>query len=285
MSARRLNDSEKQAIIDLYRQAGETTMTLADRYGVSNSTIGRILKSGLADGEYDTLVQAKRGRGAEIRSERAQALITAPVLAAPLPDEDEWEETPLVAIDEADEEDEDWDEDDDDRDPPEADEEFLEVVAELEGFVIGVDADELGDDLDDDLDEDFDDDAEEEFDDSDTSSGLSVLHIETGGQKLTVRPFATAAMPKVCYLVVDRNAELIAPTLRQFGELGEMSRDELDLNTLPIFDNHRVAKRFSNIRTQRVIKVPDSQIFYKVAHHLVAKGIKRLLFDGQVYGL
>ena len=96
---------------------------------------------------------------------------------------------------------------------------------------------------------------------------------------------ADAAIPKVFYLVVDRGAELIAPPLRDFGELGEMSSAEAENRTLPMFDNHRVAKRFSNVRTQRVIKVPDNQLFYKTTRHLSAKGIKRFLLDGQVYTL
>lgn len=45
MSAKKLSDADKQEIIEQYRQPGETTSTLAQRYGVSNSTISRLLKS------------------------------------------------------------------------------------------------------------------------------------------------------------------------------------------------------------------------------------------------
>jgi hypothetical protein len=54
--------------------------------------------------------------------------------------------------------------------------------------------------------------------------------------------------------------------------------------TLPIFDNHRVARRFSR-RNQRVIKVPDGQLLTKAQVYLQAKGIKHLLIDGHVYSL
>ena len=96
-------------------------------------------------------------------------------------------------------------------------------------------------------------------------------------------PLAEASIPKTCYLVVDRAAELVARPLREFGELGQIPSDETQEKTLPVFDNHRVAKRFSNIRTQRVIKIPDSGVLQKAALHLQAKGITRLLIDGQVY--
>lgn len=283
---RRLNNAEKEEIIDLYRQTGETTLTLADRFGVSNSTIGRIVKGGLSDDEYDSLVQRKRGRGAEARAAVVEAELEEDLeAAAELEEEaDEADDTAVAEWDE-DEAFEEADDDDFDRDAAllgeGAEAQLLEVAAEFEGLRPDLveDEDDL-DDLDDDLEEEFDDEEYEEGEEADLSGFF-------GGdrQAFTVLPFADAVMPRVCYLVVDRGAELIAPPLREFGELGQMSSQEAEHRTLPIFDNHRVAKRFSNIRTQRVIKVPDSRIFYKVTHHLVAKGIDRLLVDGQVYGL
>jgi hypothetical protein len=363
MSSRRLNAAEKQVIVDLYRQPGETAMTLADRFGVSNSTIGRILKSGMTTLEYDGLVQQKRGRGNDVVLAIAPPVlpitpVVAPVIvsviapvAMPIeeiavepPSRESGRElgrefvtlangmigkvtsgsslssvmaggnagiTTTVGADRGkggpikkslpakrlpDVPVENFDRDDDEEDfnrpvsvrgnlavdgvPGVADDQLLEVAAELGGVVVHLDDDELEDDLEEGLDEDFDDDL-----DDDGSGTLPGLQIASRGQQLTVRPLIEATLARICYLVVDRAAELIAPPLRDFGDLGMMSQDEAAIRTLPIFDNHRVAKRFANVRTQRVIKVPDSQIFYKVARHLQAKGINRLLVDGQVYSL
>ena len=63
MAPKKLSEADKQEIVELYRQPGETTTTLADRYGVSNSTISRILKGALDKKEYNALVQAKRTAG------------------------------------------------------------------------------------------------------------------------------------------------------------------------------------------------------------------------------
>jgi transposase-like protein len=281
MSARRLNDSEKQEIIALYRQAGETTISLADRFGVSNSTIGRVVKNGMENAEYDALVQQKRGRSVDVVEPEAVApeLVAAPAVrssAKPKPRiAPKVVIAPIVMPQSADEDDYDDDLDDDfDGEDEAADPTYLELAAELGG----VTADE-----DDDFEED-DDFGEEDDDDEDDGTPLPRLQIEARDQ-LTVLPLADAAIPKVFYLVVDRGAELIAPPLRDFGELGEMSSAEAENRTLPLFDNHRVAKRFSNVRTQRVIKVPDNRLFYKTTRHLSAKGIKRFLLDGQVYTL
>jgi hypothetical protein len=92
------------------------------------------------------------------------------------------------------------------------------------------------------------------------------------------------AIPKICYVVVDRASELITRPLKDFAELGQIPSHEVQEKTLPIFDNHRIAKRFMR-RMQRVVKVPDGRVFSKVRPYLQAKGITRLLIDGQVYSL
>ncbi len=103
--------------------------------------------------------------------------------------------------------------------------------------------------------------------------------------QLQVTPLSQAKLPRTCYIVIDKFAELIVRPLKDFAELGQIPGEEIQQRTLPIFDNHRVAKRFSNQRTQRVIKVPDSQVFYKTIEHLRSKGIARLLVDGNIYSL
>jgi transposase-like protein len=295
----RLSDSDKSQIIQLYRQSGETTLTLAERYGVSNTTISRILKSSLSPEEYDSLIQQKRS--ASRSSSKSSEPVAPPVqgnlletvepvkapepVATPEPVEPvEVSKKPVLRRSR--------------RTEPEA-VEATPVAAEPEltqastveaivgedltpstGGMMDDDEDDLEDDLDDldNLDEDLDD------DDDDEPALLPSIQLNAS-QFIRVLPIAEAAIPKTCYLVVDRSAELVARPLSEFAELGQIPKDEIEEKTLPVFDNHRVAKRFSNIRTQRVIKVPDSRVLQKAAPHLQAKGITRLLIDGQVYAL
>ncbi|HEY9648401.1 MAG TPA: transposase, partial [Chroococcidiopsis sp.] len=139
-----------------------------------------------------------------------------------------------------------------------------------------------GDDLDDDLDGDDDDD-DDDFGAGDDLAGLGEFHIQTGAF-LQVLPLSEATIPRTFYLVVDRAAELITRPLKDFAELGQIPDEETLAKTLPIFDNHRVAKRFVR-RSQRVVKVPDGKMLTKVSPYLQAKGITRLLIDGQVYSV
>lgn len=364
MAPKRLSDHEKNEIVDLYRQPEETTSTLASRYGVSSSTISRILKQNLSADEYDALVQQKRtGSGKpsivdsnldipglnnsggasavskvkpEISSETEPEAESAEVEsdAAEKPSTDSWakpklrgDRTPAAPRPSA----------EDSLDQPSADESDSDVEARHSSKpspsrrhkrrVNSADADTNGhqptrgtseeeseeaqkipavaseidddddenddafnyssfddddDDLADELDDDFsDDDDDDEDDDDDASSPVKLK----SGDLVTVVPFDEVELPRTCYLVIDRFAELIAPPLRDFAELGKIPEEEMTSKTLPVFDNHRVAKRFANRRTQRIVKVPDGQMLAKTMPYLSAKGITRLLLDGQVYSL
>ncbi len=319
MTPRKLSDSDKNHIVELYRQPRETTLTLANQYGVSNTTISRILKSSLPAEEYEGLIQQKRfaSRNSEGSSRKSDEIpVQGSILEMPPVGEEilEPELMPLaasVALNSTPErvvsapirrsrqcpsvESE----------PDAAIEEISEVVEELatapvmkkvvklasrsedvaasQTFEDEDDEEDDLDDLDDDLEEGLDDDdLDDDPDDGESGSLLPSLQLNSASF-VRVLPLAEASIPKTCYLVVDRAAELVARPLREFGELGQIPSDETQEKTLPVFDNHRVAKRFSNIRTQRVIKIPDSGVLQKAALHLQAKGITRLLIDGQVY--
>ena len=136
-------------------------------------------------------------------------------------------------------------------------------------------------DLDDELDLDDDDEEEDDWQEEEEASFFPSL---SGSGDLTVLPLSAAVFPTTCYLVVDRTAELIVRPLKEFTHLGKIPPEETQQKTLPIFDNHRVARRFSN-RTQRVIKVPNSNVLRKASSHLKAKGITRIFLDGRVYSL
>ncbi|MBF2066114.1 MAG: transposase [Calothrix sp. C42_A2020_038] len=140
--------------------------------------------------------------------------------------------------------------------------------------------DDQGDDLDD-LDDLDDEDDEEDYE---WEAPRPLVTRRSGDSLVRVLPLSAASLPRTCYLVIDRAAELITRPLRDFGDLGQIPNPETQQRTLPIFDNHRVAKRFSTKR-DRVIKVPDSRMLHKARYQLQAKGITRLLIDGQVYSL
>ncbi|WP_445636060.1 Transposase [Nostoc sp. DSM 114161] len=158
------------------------------------------------------------------------------------------------------------------------------VIAQMLGEDLLDESEDLDDLEDDDLeDDDFEEEDDLEEDDFDELTPL-VTRRRPGEASVQVLPLSAAHLPKTCYLVIDRSSELITRPLKDFGDLGQIPNLETQQRTLPVFDNHRVAKRFSTKR-DRVIKVPDSKMLHKARTHLQAKGITRLLIDGQVYSL
>lgn len=329
---RKLTDPDKQEILKLYRETAETTSTLAERYGVSNSTISRLLKSTLPEDEYEYLVSLKRA--ARTPEGRAQVSYDqVPLLTQPEPEKappqpekvtprlklpDIAPPQPVVTASQPEEAESEEESSPSIRrvrrrssaeekpklravkrveivepNPPEVagipgpilKEEHPEanVIAHILGEDLLDESEDLSD-LEDDLDEDdYEDDYEDEEEDLDDATPL-VTRRTVSEAPVQVLPFSSAQLPKSCYLVIDRSSELITRPLKDFGDLGQIPNLETLEKTLPIFDNHRVAKRFSTKR-DRVIKVPDSKVLQKASTHLQAKGITRLLIDGQVYSL
>ncbi|WP_159790544.1 helix-turn-helix domain-containing protein [Sodalinema gerasimenkoae] len=260
MSAKKLSDADKQDIIERYRQPGETTSTLAQRYGVSNSTISRLLKSSFSAQEYDQLVQQKRshrsGAGHGKSQRRKPILRDASSTPDSSPESAEVDSGEQLQLDLPNEV--------PNRrrrqsvspsSPEETPSRETESPVELDTE-----------------------------DSSNEKPSKSSKPDDRSLATLTIEPLAKASIPKTCYLVVDRSSELISRPLREFNDLGEIPAAEIGSKTLPVFDNHRVARRFAN-RNQRVMKVPDSQMLQKTGSHLQAKGITRVFFDGQVYSL
>ena len=96
--------------------------------------------------------------------------------------------------------------------------------------------------------------------------------------------------PNQCFAVVDRFQELTTCPLHEFKHLGDIPQDLAEAKTLPLFDSHRIARRFSDRfrhrgrHKHRVIAFPG--YFLSVTRdQLQEKGITHLLVDNQVYEL
>ncbi|MEG4074204.1 hypothetical protein QUA30_16060 [Microcoleus sp. Pol14C2] len=326
MTPTKLSDSDKRELIRLYRQSNENTITLAKRYGVSSSTVRRILQGALSEPEYEFLVQQKQKRLSDRSSvsepteatteSSADAAInpvavplseSAPVLQSASNSRPTIRKRsgsvpePVAELEIRGNRESDLDVSDlpDAKAANIADRSHRAVVTgELkamlpaEGLLAGEDFRDFEDDEDEDDEDDLDDDFDEDVEDEDSLFEGSLLGSLSSGELIELRgtgliqvlPLSEASMPKICYLVVDRAAELITRPLKAFGELGQIPAAEIREKTLAVFDNHRVARRFAT-RNQRVFKIPDSSMLQKAAPYLRAKGITRLLIDGQVYSL
>ena len=83
-------------------------------------------------------------------------------------------------------------------------------------------------------------------------------------------------LPKVVYMIVSKQVELETKLLKEYKEWNFLSEKELSRNTIEIFFELKAAKRSSS-KDQRVLKVPNSDIFKITAPILLARGISRIV--------
>ncbi|MFM1900380.1 MAG: hypothetical protein RLZZ216_956 [Cyanobacteriota bacterium] len=98
------------------------------------------------------------------------------------------------------------------------------------------------------------------------------------------RPIGPGVLPESVYMLVDKLVELDPRPLSDFPELGAIASEDQERQSLALFASPRTAKRQCG-RNQRVIKIPDSQVFERTTSYLVARGITRLVLDGSLIAL
>ncbi len=82
--------------------------------------------------------------------------------------------------------------------------------------------------------------------------------------------------PKVVYMIVDKKIELEIKLLKDFPEWEFLPQDDLSRKTIEIFFDLNLAKRSCN-KEQKVLKVPNTDVFRIAAPVLKAKGISRIV--------
>ena len=82
--------------------------------------------------------------------------------------------------------------------------------------------------------------------------------------------------PRVVYMIVDKKIELEIKLLKDFPEWEFLPPADLNRKTIEIFLDLNLAKRSCN-KDQKVLKVPNTDVFRIAAPVLVAKGISRIV--------
>ncbi|AFY69412.1 hypothetical protein Pse7367_1115 [Thalassoporum mexicanum PCC 7367] len=344
MAATKLSVKDKKEILRLYCDTDASTTSLAKQYGVSSSTVLRLLQELMSPEEYRQVVSQKQTKGKKRTKSKSRSTAAKP--AKPIPAEAETkskakpskakgtkgkdvdqdqngEQLNLIEAEQdtpskpaksnrrrrsnsADRSSTGNKEQSKEADSPvklvEPDDEagdrgqiqssanldqenIDDEIAEDLASELAIDdlvGDEFGDE--DDLDDDDEDEDEDDLDDDEPEDSEEITRPTTKTRdQIAILPLDAAELPNTLYVVIDRAAEIITKPLKDFRELGQIPTEELHLATMPVFNNHRVARRFSN-RNQKIIKFSGG-LLHAAQQKLAEKGIMRLLFDGQVYAL
>ena len=90
--------------------------------------------------------------------------------------------------------------------------------------------------------------------------------------------------PKIVYFIVDSKIELKTKLLRDYPDWQFLSQKELNRTTIELFFDLQVAKRFC-AKEQKVIKVPNPNVFKIAAPILLARGISRIVCPNNLIAL
>ena len=112
-----------------------------------------------------------------------------------------------------------------------------------------------------------------------------VYEIDNSTQKdLSSISISEIDLPKVVYMIVDNKIELKTKLLRDYPDWQFLSENELNRETIEIFFDMKIAKRFCS-KEQKVLKVPNTNVFKIVAPILVSKGISRIVSPDKLIAL
>jgi len=97
-------------------------------------------------------------------------------------------------------------------------------------------------------------------------------------REFTTEPLVNIKFPETLYMLVDKNIELTPKMLKDYPQWCFMPEDDLKRMTLEIFDDQKYAKKICS-KNQKLIKVPNPNVFSLVAKFLKNKGISRIIFN------
>ena len=97
-------------------------------------------------------------------------------------------------------------------------------------------------------------------------------------------PISTMCFPKTLYMTVDKNFELEIKPLKDFLDWNFLPQDDLKRKTIEVFIDIKEAKIKCN-KDQKVIKIPNTNIFQIVNHILLSKGISRIVCGNNLVAL
>ena len=95
-------------------------------------------------------------------------------------------------------------------------------------------------------------------------------------KELSSVPISEVDFPRVVYMVVDKKIELEVKLLKDFPEWEFLPQEDLNRKTIEIFFDLNLAKRSCN-KEQKVLKVPNTDVFKIATPVLIAKGISRIV--------
>ena len=89
-------------------------------------------------------------------------------------------------------------------------------------------------------------------------------------------PLSEIKLPNIVFLIVKKEIELVTKYLKDYPEWQFLPQNDLKRKTIEIHFDLKTAKRMCN-KDQKVLKVPNTDVFKIVAPILISRGISRIV--------
>ena len=103
-------------------------------------------------------------------------------------------------------------------------------------------------------------------------------------KELSSIPIKEIDFPKTVYMVVHKNIELEIKLLKDYPEWEFLPNEDLQRKTIEIYCDLKLAKRACS-KEQKVIKVPNTDVFRIVSPILISRGISRIVSEEKLIAL
>ena len=113
---------------------------------------------------------------------------------------------------------------------------------------------------------------------------LNLEIADSNRKDLSSVPISEIEFPQNVYMIVDKKIELETKFLKDFPDWQFLPKEELNRKTIEIYFDLKKAKRFCN-KDQKVIKVPNTDVFEIAAPKLLSRGISRIVSADKLIAL
>jgi len=103
-------------------------------------------------------------------------------------------------------------------------------------------------------------------------------------KEVACKPLDSDTLPNTVFMLITKNNELESKPLKDFSDWSFLPEKDQNRLAIPLFSTHREAKCTCS-RNQKVLKVPNSNVFLISLPHLNSKGITRLIIDESLISL
>jgi len=96
-------------------------------------------------------------------------------------------------------------------------------------------------------------------------------------KEISSQPLENIKFPKVVYMLIEKEIELKPKLLNEYPEWSFLPAEDLSRYTIEIFSEQKEAKMKCN-KNQKLLKVPNPNVFFLASNNLRSKGISRMIF-------